>query len=71
MNIVAIIVTYYPVHKLLHQLIISLTEQVDQIFLVDNGSNEESIGQIEKYSYGLATLIKLNRNVGVAAAQRR
>lgn len=71
MKIVAVIVTYYPAHRMLHELVTSLVGQVDEIVVVDNGSDEKSIHQIEEYAAGLVTLIRLNENAGVAVAQNR
>ena len=71
MKIVAVIVTYYPAHGMLHQLIASLVGQVDEIVVVDNGSDEKSIQQIEECASGPVTLMRLNGNAGVAVAQNR
>jgi rhamnosyltransferase len=69
MNIVAVIIVFFPDHIMLQRLIDSLTNQVDKILLVDNGTDEASISQLIEYSNDLATLIRLKRNVGIAAAQ--
>lgn len=61
-NIVAVIVSYFPERGRLDDLVHALSSQVDEIVIVDNGSS--GIDQFVD-----AHVLRLGRNVGVAAAQ--
>jgi rhamnosyltransferase len=66
--IAAVVVTYHPKHKLLNQLITSLSRQVDLIIIVNN-SPCASLGISAKgYGTSIETL-DLDKNYGIAYAQ--
>lgn len=72
MKIVAVVVTYFPTHSQIENLIRSIEKQVNQIVVVDNTPvyqiHWKSI--LKKISFSKhVTLIFLNKNIGIAAAQ--
>lgn len=66
-NIGALIVTFNPEIDLLIRNIESVTNQVDKIIIVDNGSR--NIDDFSLKIKSLASVIELKRNKGIAAAQ--
>jgi rhamnosyltransferase len=71
MKIAAVVVTYYPEQRVLARLINAVTSQVDAVLVVDNGSDDRSVEWIDGCAAGLVSLLRLDRNLGVAAAQNR
>lgn len=69
MNIVAIVVTYYPKLDALGELLNALRPQVNSVVIVDNGSDKSLGDWLEPYySQGIHGIF-LGTNTGVAAAQ--
>ncbi len=67
-NIAAIIVTYNPEVSILHELVHSLEDQVGEVFLIDNDSNNISY-IFNDISQLFVTPIVNSKNIGLAAAQ--
>lgn len=71
-SVCAIVVTYHPDPSILTQLIASLVRQVDQIVIVDNGSDPRVLSSVAESVHGIdLKLIQNGMNEGVAAAQNR
>ena len=66
--IAAVVVTYYSQHKLLSQLISSLSRQVSQIIIINNSSDIPLSINAKSWSIPIDT-IDLNKNYGIAYAQ--
>lgn len=70
-NIVAIIITY-NVDSRIKENIQELKQQVNEIIIIDNGSNNETINVLSKLAEEpQITLIKLENNMGIAYALNR
>ena len=73
MNVIAIVVTYGPDDRLDCQLD-TLACQVSTIWIVDNGSDEETIDRLQSHERALGPRLKLilnEANQGLAAAQNQ
>jgi len=69
-TVVAVIVTHRPEIHATRALLTTLTPQVDQVVLVDNGSPPESVTGLRKATGELGvTLLEFGSNRGIAAAQ--
>lgn len=69
-TVVAVIVTYRPDVRATRTLLRAMTPQVDDVVLVDNGSPATSISALRAAGDELgATLVELDANRGIAAAQ--
>lgn len=68
-NVSSITITYNPDIAILKNQILSLSEQVEKVIVVDNSSN--NIADIERLVNGfeVVELIRLPTNLGIAAAQ--
>lgn len=69
MNIVAVIVTYYPQLKVVGALLDALRDQVQAVVVVDNGSDEKFSSWLEEYQAQGVHGVFLGTNTGVATAQ--
>lgn len=69
MNIVAVIVTYYPQLKVVGALLDALRHQVQAVVVVDNGSDEKFSSWLEQYQVQGVHGVFLGINTGVARAQ--
>lgn len=66
----AVVVTFYPDHGKLNDLILALVPQVPRIVLVDNGSTPGTIDWIKGHAFADSIkLITFNHNAGLARAQ--
>ena len=68
-SLIGIIVSYNPDFEKLKRLLEKLIPQVDAIVIVDNGSNTGFANWFKDQKYDRTTLLELNDNVGIAAAQ--
>ena len=68
-SLIGIIVSYNPNSEKLKRLVEILIPQVDAIVIVDNGSNTGFINWFKDQKYNRTTLLALNDNFGIAAAQ--
>lgn len=67
-SIAAVVVTYYPKHEILNQLINRISRQVGLIIIVNNSSTVPI--DIENNRYGTSIeIINLDKNYGIAYAQ--
>lgn len=69
MKIGAVIVTYNPDLRVLRKNVNSVIDQVEQLVIVDNGS--ENIEYINKMLGNQCFIIELGRNFGIATAQNK
>ena len=67
-GVVAIVVTYHPTRSTLSKLVNALKIQVEQVVIIDNGSNEAISEWFDDHSSKLH-LIELDNNLGIASAQ--
>lgn len=71
-RISAIVTTYFPDASLLKSVLSQIALQVPGVVIVDNGSEEETLGPILEMTGGSSvSLIKLGSNQGIAAAHNR
>lgn len=71
-SVCAIIVTYQPEPSRLKELVSVLLPQVSNLIVVDNGSDQPIAELIGVHTQGMIfSLLELNENLGVAAAQNR
>lgn len=65
--IAAVVVLYFPDHDVLYKLLISISDQVDQLILIDNGGSEDVLkcGKISGINF---RYIKLGKNLGLGYA---
>lgn len=69
-NICAIVVTYHPEIAVLNQLLTRLNDQVSNIVIVDNSSNQsQNLKKIKSLDSADYHYIALDRNMGIAYAQ--
>jgi len=66
--VVAIIVTYHPVISLLKSLLSIISDSVDKTIIVDNGSPENILQEIQQNVPESGLLISVGHNSGVAKA---
>lgn len=68
-NTCAVVVTYQPDSELPDRLV-SIREQVDRLYLVDNGSNEEAYALLQRLADESSTveLVANDTNLGIAVA---
>lgn len=66
--VIAVVVTLNPEPKVLAQLLKSISEQVNQIFLVDNGSHHNFFTEARLDSYQNLQVVRFQENMGVAHA---
>lgn len=65
----AVVVSYYPEVNLLLRLLFALAPQVSRIFVIDNGSDEETLAQLAESIDGYnVDLVRLASNQGIAVA---
>jgi rhamnosyltransferase len=67
-NVVAVIVTFQPVLKVLERLLERLSSQVDSILVVDNGSNKDLSAWYKVSQTESVEILRLRENKGIAAA---
>lgn len=70
-SIMAVIVTYFPDSKLLHRTLDAIAPQVDGLVVVDNGSGEDAYAHVDATVHCRMHCIRLDENLGIAAAQNR
>jgi rhamnosyltransferase len=67
-EVCAVVVTYFPGFQCAENLV-SIADQVKQLIIVDNGSTPECFSPVEHAARRLdAIVVKLERNLGIAAA---
>lgn len=71
-KIIAVVVTYHPVWDDLRALLKLTLPQVDQIIIVDNGTDAKTIGEISEFAKDHSIELHcLGKNYGIAFAQNK
>jgi rhamnosyltransferase len=70
-KVIAVVVTYQPDLDVLARLLDALVRQVDLTCVVDNGSLSNVSSCADRFSPRQVTVIRLDRNMGIAFAQNR
>lgn len=68
-HIVAVVVTYQPDLEALREVLRAVTPQVGALVLVDNGSGADMTAWIAQQNLESVTVMRLGKNLGIAAAQ--
>lgn len=68
-GVVAVVVTHHPAVPLTRSLLDALAPQVGAVVVVDNGSPDQVLAELDATAVGLGTVLALGTNRGIAAAQ--
>ena len=68
---VAVVVTYHPDTDQVGRLVDALAPQVDDLLVMDNGSDADTLARLDQVLDHRGTVVPLGDNLGIAAAQNR